>query len=124
MPNSAYFGSVLVEAVGFEAYPSSTRPTLRGYSNQVLMWELPFDRDKMWIAWNVFVSFLTMATEANNQAGKAEYVQSVGQTLATMQSWFDSYLNDLRASNAPADEQQAVQSVLNDLSSMRSKLSV
>ncbi|MBS1716283.1 MAG: hypothetical protein JSS72_00955 [Armatimonadetes bacterium] len=118
----ASFGNVSIEAVGFDPYPSAAIPKLKGYSNQTLIWELPFERNDMLRAWLVFKSFFDMATQANEVQGKAKQVAWVADSLSSMYSWFFQYQQELKEQNASAEEQNGITTVLNDLTKMKSML--
>lgn len=120
----ATFGTVRIEAVGFESFPSTALPTLKGYSNNTQLWVLTFEKNDMMRAWLVFKSFFDIATQANQAQGKANQVTWVADSLSSMYDWFSQHQQELKSQNASAEELAGIVSVLNDLTKMKQMLGI
>lgn len=116
------FGSVAVEASGFEPEPSQALPTLHGIVNGTVVWTLTLNREDMLRAYLIFNSFLRISSEAHQASGQVEAIRSVVPALSNMQNWMTEHLKNLETTGADPDSLRTIQRILDELSTLRQQL--
>jgi len=126
----AGFGSVSVEIVGLESYPSSSYPTLIGYRNRQEVWRWVFPREQMFTAWSVYFSFWEMSSEASRGTTQPtrspddqRKLQQARQGIGAFENFFNQHVQALQQRDpVPDDEVQQTQGVLEQLNTLKKKL--